>query len=137
MADGKVLSDRVIAGAAVAFGVITIYQTHLPTVAEVRNAMPGDSHLESARKTAAWLSAALVIGVALLMKSPEVFVIGGGAMAAEDLAFKHAHQVHPETGKVVNAGQYDATSSGSTGSPYAVPYVADGPEGYAGYQAAG
>lgn len=129
----KILSDRVIAGAMVAFGVIAIYQTHLPTVAEARNASLNDSHLESARRQAAYLSAGLVIATALLLKSPEVFVIGGGTLWAEDMCHKHANQVHPDTGKV-SLGQYDSTTAGTTGQPYAIPYVGDGPEGYSGYQ---
>ena len=138
MADGsKILSDRVLAGAMVAFGVITIYQMHLPTIAEARNAHPNDGHLEAARKSAAWMSAALVIGVSLLLKSPEVFVIGGATMAAEDLCHKHANQIHPDTGKLATtAGQNDQTTAGTTAELYAVPYVADGPEGYSGYQGA-
>lgn len=132
----KILSDRVLAGTMVAFGVITIYQAHMPSIAEARNASVNDGHLESARKSAAYLSAALVIGVALLLKSPEVFVIGGATLAAEDMCHKHANQVHPDTGKVA-VGQYDSTSHGTAGTPYSVPYIGDGPEGYAGYQEAG
>lgn len=132
---GKILSDRVLAGAMVAFGVITIYQTHLPSIAEARNAAANDGHLESARKTAAYLSAGLVIAVALLLKSPEVFVIGGATMAAEDMCHKHANQVSGDNGKLT-VGQYDSTSQSGGGTPYSVPYIGDGPEGYAGYQAA-
>ncbi len=136
MAEGtKILSDRVMAGAMVAFGVIAIYDAHLPTIADVRQNPADDKHLEGSRKTAAFLAAALVVTTALLLKSPEVWVIGGGTLWAEDMCHKHANQVSPDTGKVASTvGQYDATSAGTAGSPYTVPYAGGGPEGYSGYQ---
>lgn len=132
MAD--IQSDRVLAGAMVAFGVVTIYQHDLPSSAEVRNAPVNDGHLESARKQAAFKAAALVLVVAALLKSPEVFVIGGGTLFALDYGHKHNNQINPDTGKLA-VGQYDTTSQGSGSELYAVPYTADGPEGYSGYQA--
>lgn len=85
-----------LATGAVIYGV---FQTQLPTVADVR-ANEKSAHVESARKVATWESLGIVAGISLLAKSPEVFIIGGAITAVMSWTHRHAGLVHPATGKV-------------------------------------
>ena len=80
---------------ALATGVLAYgsYQMALPTVADVRSLEKGNADIQGAERTAAWVSAVLVSGVALITKSPSVFVVGGAVVIAASWMTRHADQV--------------------------------------------
>lgn len=78
-----------LATAALVWGV---YQTALPSVADVRVGDPGDKDVAAAERAATWTAAAVVAGVSLLAKDPTVFVVGGSM--AVILAWWHRHANH-------------------------------------------
>ena len=51
-------------------------------------------------KTAAWTSTAIVGGIALLAKSPTIFIVGAAMIVAESWQFYHANATDPQTGQV-------------------------------------
>ena len=65
---------------ALATGVMAYasYQVALPAVADVRTLEPGNRDIQAAERVAAWTAAGIVGLVALLTKSPSVFIVGGG-----------------------------------------------------------
>jgi hypothetical protein len=79
-----------LATAALAYGA---YQVALPSVADVRSLEKGNADVQAAERTAAWISAVLVSGVALITKSPSVFVIGGSVVIASSWTHRHADMV--------------------------------------------
>lgn len=97
-----------LATGAVVYG---IYSTSLPTSAEARVTMPGNTALEASRRTATWKAAVVVAGISLIARDPTIFIIGGAMVAVEDWTHRHANAVSPQTGKLAVSGQGSATAS--------------------------
>ena len=96
------------ATATIVFG---IYQTTNPSVAQTRVTNPGNPAIDSSRKTATWLSAAVVAGVSLLAADPTIFIVGGAMVVAMDMIHRHAGAVNPATNKMVASGEGSATQA--------------------------
>jgi hypothetical protein len=75
--------------------VWAIYSGHLPGVAETRVNPPGDDILAGTERTASWIAAGFVGGIAWIAKDPTVLVIGGVTLLALSWAHKHANQHDP------------------------------------------
>lgn len=80
---------------ALATGVLAYgsYQMALPSMADVRSLEKNNADIQGAERTAAWMAAALVSGVALLTKSPAVFTVGGAVVIAASWTTRHADAV--------------------------------------------
>lgn len=102
-----------LATGALAYGA---YQIALPNVADVRSLAPGNADISGSERTAAWISAVLVAGVALITKSPVVFTVGGSVVIGASWMHRHANAVNTVTKKATGAASSMATSS-ETGSP--------------------
>jgi len=117
--------SSVMVGLAEAAAVYVIYQSALPSHADIRSAPAHDNTIESARKAAAWKSAAVLGFVFLLTQDLNSFLIGGLALGGIDLMTKHANGTNPATGKLQapggsittgTMGQQDDTSSSADNS---------------------
>jgi hypothetical protein len=102
-----------VAGLATAAVVFAVYQTALPSVADARSAQPGNADLQAAERSAGYISAGVVAGVALVAKDPTIFILGGAMVIAMSWWHRHADMVSPELGKAVphftnQAAQVDA-----------------------------
>lgn len=93
-----------VVGLLSAAGVYLIYSDSLPTIADARTAEPHNADLESARKAAAWKSAALLTIVFVVARDINSYIISGVALVGIDYMHKHANAVHPMTGKVDTGG---------------------------------
>ena len=91
----------VLGGVTMATLVYGIYQTALPNISDVRVAPAHDADLASTEKAAAWTTAALVSGVALVAKDPTIFVFGASMIMIMSWWHRHANAVAPEMGKVI------------------------------------
>lgn len=107
---------------ALATGVMAYasYQVALPAVADIRSLEPNNRDVQSAERVAAWTAAGLVSLIALVTKSPSVFIVGGGVVIATSWTARHADQVSTVTQKV----------------GHAIPAPASGPEGVVGDEVA-
>lgn len=92
----------IVAGLATAALVYGVYQMDLPPMAVVGATEAHDANIESARKKAAWTTAAMVAGVSLLARDKTIFILGGGILVILDWHARHANAVHPATGEIVN-----------------------------------
>lgn len=79
-----------LATSVMAYGA---YQLALPSVADVRSLEPNNKDIQGAERTASWVSAGLVSFVALITKSPNVFILGGATVIAASWMTRHADQV--------------------------------------------
>jgi hypothetical protein len=102
-----------LATAVMAYGT---YQYALPSVADVRSLEKNNTDVQASERVAAWVSAGLVSFVALITKSPNVFILGGATVIASSWMTRHADQV-------------DAVSSKASSM---VPAPAQGPSGVLG-----
>lgn len=79
-----------LATSVMAYGA---YQMALPSVADVRSLEKGNADIQASERVAAWVSAGLVSFVALITKSPNVFILGGATVIAASWMTRHADQV--------------------------------------------
>lgn len=95
---------------ATAAVVWAVFQSHMPTVADVRasNASPA---IDSSRKSATWEAAGIVAGISLLAKDPTIFIVGGAMVIALDFTHRTAHATDPNTNKLMSQTSYAATAT--------------------------
>lgn len=96
-------SEEVQLAALSVAAVLTVFALDAPSLADVRVSQPNTpqaQHVHGSVKTAAYTAAAVVVALALLGKSPTVYVVGGMTIAAETWKFYHANAIDPATGKV-------------------------------------
>lgn len=96
--------------AAVVYG---IFQLNAPNLADVKASMPGGAaslNTHASVKTATWTSAVVISSLALLAKSPTVFIVGGLMTVAESWKYYHANATD---GK----GNVIAPGASATGQP--------------------
>ena len=96
---------------ALATGVMVwgIYSNVTPTMLDLRAAPPGDDMADSARKSAAWVSAAAVAGISLVAKDPVIFIFGGAFVVIADWLTRHSIAVNPDTGRATLPNTRNAT----------------------------
>jgi len=92
----------IMAGLAEGIAIYLIYQSALPTHADIRTATPDNADIEAARKGAAWKSAALLGIVFLLTRDLNAFILGGTELFGIDYLAKHSNMINPGTGKLAN-----------------------------------
>lgn len=101
----------VAVGVITSIGVYEIYNSAMPSATSVRNAQPHDTDVEGTRKNAAIHAAILVVGVFLLTRDLNAFIISGGSAVAMDYMYKHNNGIDPGTGKL------DTSSKGASIAP--------------------
>lgn len=84
--------------------VYGIYQTHVPTTADVRTVEQMNTDIESAERQAAWTSATVVSGISLVSKDPNPLILGGVMIIILSWTKRHANMVNPLTGKATGDG---------------------------------
>lgn len=112
-------------GLLTAAGVYLIYNNALPSMTDVRSAPPHDPDVESARKGAAWKSAALIALVFVVARDLNSYIISGAALVGIDYMYKHHNAIHPNTQKL------DVSTDGQSIAPgmataYPLPEYATG-----------
>lgn len=77
----------------------TVYNMSLPPLTDIRAAEPENLDVDKAERAATWVSAGIVVGIALITQDATVFVIGGTVVVALAWLYRHANQVTPVTGE--------------------------------------
>lgn len=98
--------QEVMAATAAVGAVLTVFAFEAPNMADVRAAQPHNSLVHKSYKGAAITSAAIVAGLALLAKSPTVYVAGGITTAYMAWKGYKANATDPNTGNVTVPSQY-------------------------------
>lgn len=103
----------IYAGLAQGVAIYLIYQSALPSHADIRVAQPDNPDIEAARKGAAYKSAALLGVIFLLTRDLNAFIIGGTELFGIDYLAKHSNMINPGSGKLdrVNSGVVVAPSN--------------------------
>lgn len=113
--------------------VYGIFQMQMPTATDIRMAESGQADVQSAERGATWMSAAVVSGIALVSKSPEVFVIGGLLTVGLAWMYRHADMVNPITKRAV--GTVTADQIAQAQMPAAPPATDSGSQNVAQFAA--
>lgn len=97
--------------------VYSIFQLNVPLKADVLAAQPHNSTVHGSVKTAAYTATAITAGIALVSKSPTVFIVGAAVIIVESWSYYRANAIQPATGKVSVPSQFGATTQpGSSGN---------------------
>jgi len=93
-------SEEIIAASFSVASVIGIFSMHAPNLADVRGDGANNDNTRRSVRSAILTSIAVVSGMALLAKSPAIYVIGGLTIAVEGFQYAHANTLSKDTGKV-------------------------------------
>lgn len=84
--------------------VYGVYQLDVGPVSQVHMTDPNHPALETSRKKAGYTSLVMVAGLAVLARDPNVVILGGAAIIAMELHYRHAIMVDSATGQIVPPG---------------------------------
>lgn len=104
-------------GILTAAGVYLIYSQSVPNVTDVRVNDANDEAVDTARKHAAWLSAALIVGVFVVARDLNSYIISGAALVGVDYIYKHNNAYDPHTGKLSGGDVRDISISDNVVHP--------------------
>lgn len=93
--------SSILIGLAVGSSAWVAHQMGMPSISDIRQVEQNNADIEKAERTAAWVSAGLISGVALVARDAGVFIIGGVMFVAINFWFKHANAVSPSSGTVL------------------------------------
>lgn len=97
-------SEGVMVGIGEAVAVYLIYNSALPSHADIRSAPSNNTDIESARKGAAMKAAGLIGLVFLLTRDVNAFIVSGAALTGVDYMAKHHNAINPGSGKLDTGG---------------------------------
>lgn len=92
-------SEEVIAASFAVASVLAVFSTHTPNLADVKADCANNDNTRRSVRSAVITSAAIVSGVALLGKSPAVYIIGGMVIVIEGFQFAHANTLSQATAR--------------------------------------
>lgn len=110
----------VVAGLATIGAVYGVYQLNVGTVSQAHATTPNHAVLESSRKKAGYEALVLVAGLTLITKDANIGILGGAAIIAMELSYRHGIMSDTTTGKLANPGNMSAYAPAQEVIP--VPY---------------
>ena len=109
----------ITAGLATVGLVYGVYQLEVGNVSQAGASVANHPILETSRKKAGYSALILVAGIALLAKDPNIVILGGTAIIAMELSYRHAIMQDPQTGAVVAPGPQAYQNAQTGGVPQA------------------
>ena len=94
----------IVAGLATVGLVAAVYQLDVGQVSSVQLSPAYDNAAGMSIQKAGWTSLALVAGIALLARDPNIAILGGAAIIALHAHYRHAHMTDDQTGQLVPPG---------------------------------
>jgi hypothetical protein len=106
-------TEAVATGLGTAALVWAVYQTHLPSVADVHGSPPDNPSVATSRRISTWTAVGIVAAVSLITKDSTVFVIGGAMVIALDYTHRYANAVPAGQNTVSVSAQAQAQAQAS------------------------
>jgi hypothetical protein len=92
-------SEEVVSASFAVASVLAIFSMHAPALHDVKADAANNDNTRRSIKSAVLTAAAVVSGIALLAKSPAVYIFGGLTIAIEGVQWAHANTLSQATGK--------------------------------------
>jgi len=105
--------NSIITSLATVAVVVAIYQSKIGPVADVHMTAPNDGNIAASIKKAGWESVGVVAAIALLAGDMNIVILGGAAVVAEELSYRHANMSNPATGQISVTPQSYAPAGGA------------------------
>jgi hypothetical protein len=90
----------IVASLATIGAVYGVYQLNVGNVSQAHATTPNHPVLESSRKKAGFQALVLVAGLTLITKDANIGILGGGAIIAMELSYRHGIMSDTTTGKM-------------------------------------
>lgn len=115
--------NSMVAGIATMALVFGLYQAHVGPVSSVHMTAANDNNVQASLKKTGWIAAVAVAGVTLLARDANIAILGGATIIAEELSYRHANMVSPQTGQIeIQPGDYaQAPSYEASAQQTAIP----------------
>ena len=110
-------NEELMISAVSVAAVVSVFQLEAPPLADVKASAPGGGASALTHKSvkgAILTSAAVVGALAILGKSPTVYVVGGLTTVILGWKYMHANATHPATGAVIAPGSSPSAAGGGT-----------------------
>ena len=85
--------------------VVGIYTGKIGPVSVAHATGANDPNLLASTKKAGWESVVAVAALTLLAQDPNILILGGAAVIAEELSYRHAIMASPDTGAITPVTQ--------------------------------
>ncbi len=105
--------NSIITSLAVVAVVIGSYQAKIGPVSDVHATAANDGNGSASIKKAGWEALAVVAGIGLLAGDMNIIILGGAAVVAEEVTYRHANMSNPATGQIQLTPQAYAPAGGS------------------------
>lgn len=106
--------NSIIASLATAAFVVGIYSAKVGPVSDVHTTAANDGNLAASIKKAGWQAMVGVAALTLLAKDPNIAILGGATIVAEELAYRHALMADPGSGQIqVTPASYQPAGGGN------------------------
>ena len=92
--------NSIITALAAAALVVGVYNAKIGPVADAHASGANDPNLLAATKKAGWQALGLVAAITLLAQDPNILIMGGATVIAEEMAYRHAIMASPDTGQI-------------------------------------
>lgn len=92
--------NSIITSLATVAVVISIYNAKLGPVSDVHATAANDGNYAAAIKKAGWQALTVVAAISLLAGDTNIVILGGAAVLAEELSYRHANMTNPATGQI-------------------------------------
>jgi hypothetical protein len=92
-------SEEVIAASFAVASTLAVFSMHAPNLADIKADRANNDNTRRSVRSAVLTSAAIVSGIALLAKSPAIYIIGGLTIVIEGWQYAHANTMSQVTGK--------------------------------------
>lgn len=103
---GKLFSPRIsgdnsiVTSLAVVAVVMAVYVNKVGPVADVHMTAPNDGNVAASIRKAGWQAVGVTAAIALLAGDLNIVILGGAAVVAEELSYRHANMSNPGTGQI-------------------------------------
>jgi hypothetical protein len=92
--------NSIITSLATVAVVVAVYQSKIGPVSDVHATAPNDGNIAASIRKAGWQSLGVVSAIALLAGDLNIVILGGAAVIAEELSYRHANMTNPGTGQI-------------------------------------
>jgi hypothetical protein len=97
---GLAPSEEIVAASFSVASVLAVFDAHTPDISNIRANGAQDENTRVSIMSAVLTSAAIVAGMALIARSPVVYVTGAAVIAIEGFQYFHANHMNPDSGKL-------------------------------------
>jgi hypothetical protein len=92
--------NSIITSLATVAIVVSIYVNKVGPISDVHATDANDGNVNASIRKAGWEALGVIAAISLLAGDTNIVILGGAAVIAEELSYRHANMTNPGTGKI-------------------------------------